>query len=90
MSLTLFQLEKVEQNVERGQFSNTMIPSSMMAMHPSQAFAPTASCDPQGLLKQITTIVSENDSMKSQLLEKNGKIGELNTSLTQLLQKNQK
>ncbi|ROT66302.1 putative FK506-binding protein 15 [Penaeus vannamei] len=83
-------LEKVEQNVERGQFSNTMIPSSMMAMHPSQAFAPTASCDPQGLLKQITTIVSENDSMKSQLLEKNGKIGELNTSLTQLLQKNQK
>lgn len=74
----------------RGQFSNTMIPSNMMAMPHSQAFATPASCDPQGLLKQITTIVSENDSMKSQLLEKNGKIGELNTTLTQMLQKNQK
>ncbi|XP_047479789.1 FK506-binding protein 15-like isoform X2 [Penaeus chinensis] len=84
-------LEKVEQNVERGgQFSNTMIPSNMMAMHHSQAFAPPSSYDPQGLLKQITTIVSENDSMKSQLLEYNGKIGELNTALTQMLQKNQK
>ncbi|XP_042886741.1 FK506-binding protein 15-like isoform X2 [Penaeus japonicus] len=84
-------LEKVEQHVERGgPFSNTLVSSNMMAMQNSQNFAPTASCDPQGLLTQITTIVSENDTMKSKLLEKEGKIGELNASLTQLLQKNQK
>ncbi|XP_064122508.1 uncharacterized protein LOC135226729 [Macrobrachium nipponense] len=50
----------------------------------------SSAVDAQTILAQITTLVSDNESMKVTLEEKEKKINSLNESVTQLLQKNQK
>ena len=49
-----------------------------------------SSTDPLGLLEQITTIVSENTTLKSQAEEKEKRIQDLTSSFSEVLLKNQK
>ncbi|XP_069960127.1 FK506-binding protein 15-like [Cherax quadricarinatus] len=92
-------IEKMEQQQQQhyqeagGAFAQSAIVASRM-MHPYQEQQPfhcsALTSDPRGLLAQITTLVSENEEMKSRLEDKEKTVISLNNSVTQLLQKNQK
>nr|XP_045618290.1 FK506-binding protein 15-like isoform X3 [Procambarus clarkii] len=87
-------IEKLEQQQQQsgGSFGHSsIVPSRMIHQYKELPLHYAAvNSDPHGLLAQISTIVSENDEMKSKLEDKEKTIALLNTSVTQLLQKNQK
>ncbi|XP_071517566.1 uncharacterized protein [Panulirus ornatus] len=89
-------MNKIETKEQQQQYGGTfghsgVVPLRMMHPHQEQYFHNSVvSADPHGLLTQITSIVNENDEMKTKLDDKEKKIISLNDSVTQLLQKNQK
>ncbi|XP_042223852.1 FK506-binding protein 15-like isoform X2 [Homarus americanus] len=85
-------IEKLEQQQGSGSaFQSAVVPSRMAPYYQDQfAHNSALGVDPHGLLTHITTIVSDNDEMKTRLGDKETAIASLNASVTQLLQKNQK
>ncbi|XP_068210034.1 FK506-binding protein 15-like isoform X2 [Palaemon carinicauda] len=85
-------IEKMEQQLRQQEGINShsaLVPASVVNSQFNLLHQKSA-VDAQAILAQITTLVTENDTMKAVLEEKDKKITLLNESLTQLLQKNQK